>query len=122
MRISDWSSDVCSSDLCCTDLETGAYQVCVRALHARAPGIAPVTAYNCNEGFTRRPRYAFADVVFSALGADAMTADEHQVSGESWSAFAPLREKTFRNIWTASLLSTFGQLIDRKSTRLNSSH
>src|SRR3546814_2963226 len=50
---------------CCTDLETGAYQVCVRALHARAPGIAPVTAYNCNEGFTRRPRYAFADVVRS---------------------------------------------------------
>src|SRR3546814_15404783 len=40
-----------------------------------------------------------------------MTADEHQVSGESWSAFAPLREKTFRNIWPASLLSNFGQLI-----------
>src|SRR3546814_16626059 len=40
-----------------------------------------------------------------------MTADEHQVSGESWSACAPLREKTCRNIWTASLLSNFGQLI-----------
>src|SRR3546814_16119901 len=40
-----------------------------------------------------------------------MTADEHQVSGESWSAFAPRREKTFRNIWTASLLSNFGQLL-----------
>src|SRR5579871_3766829 len=26
-------------------------------------------------------------------------------------AFAPLREKTFRTIWTASLFSNFGQLI-----------
>lgn len=32
-------------------------------------------------------------------------------SGETWNAFAPLRERTFRNIWTASLLSNFGQLI-----------
>ncbi|NGY03984.1 MFS transporter [Solimonas terrae] len=32
-------------------------------------------------------------------------------AGDGWSAFAPLRERTFRNIWTASLLSNFGQLI-----------
>lgn len=30
---------------------------------------------------------------------------------ERWGAFAPLRERVFRNIWTASLLSNFGQLI-----------
>jgi MFS family permease len=28
-----------------------------------------------------------------------------------WSALAPLRDTTFRNIWTASLLSNFGQLV-----------
>ncbi len=28
-----------------------------------------------------------------------------------WTALAPLRDSTFRNIWTASLLSNFGQLV-----------
>ncbi|MFT4047882.1 MAG: MFS transporter [Solimonas sp.] len=32
-------------------------------------------------------------------------------AGESRGAFAPLRERTFRTIWSASLLSNFGQLI-----------
>lgn len=40
-----------------------------------------------------------------------MTPADSNPSGGVWSAFAPLREKTFRNIWTASLLSNFGQLI-----------
>lgn len=34
-----------------------------------------------------------------------------EASGGRLSMFAPLRETTFRNIWTASLLSNFGQLI-----------
>src|SRR3546814_21108916 len=80
---------------CCTDLETGDYQVCVRALHARAPGIAPVTAYNCNEGFNRRPSYALADLAFSPLGAEALTAAAHKVTGDSRTAFPPHRENTF---------------------------
>ncbi|HET8882539.1 MAG TPA: MFS transporter [Solimonas sp.] len=45
----------------------------------------------------------------AASGADAMTAADARSAG--WSAFAPLRETTFRNIWTASLLSNLGQLI-----------
>ncbi len=28
-----------------------------------------------------------------------------------WSAFEPLRERTFRRIWSASILANFGQLI-----------
>ena len=32
-------------------------------------------------------------------------------SDERGGTFAPLREKTFRTIWTASLFSNFGQLI-----------
>jgi hypothetical protein len=28
-----------------------------------------------------------------------------------WSAFEPLRERTYRRIWSASVLSNFGQLI-----------
>ncbi|MFD2136301.1 MFS transporter [Novosphingobium resinovorum] len=34
------------------------------------------------------------------------TAQDEEAGG----AFAPLRERTFRNIWTASLFSNFGQL------------
>ncbi|MEE4452668.1 MFS transporter [Novosphingobium resinovorum] len=48
--------------------------------------------------------------------------DEEQPGG----AFAPLRERTFRNIWTASLFSNFGQLFlgvgaQWEMTRLSSS-
>src|SRR5579862_7722913 len=32
-------------------------------------------------------------------------------AARNWGAFEPLREKTFRTIWSASLLSNFGQLI-----------
>ncbi|HEX4377590.1 MAG TPA: MFS transporter [Steroidobacteraceae bacterium] len=32
-------------------------------------------------------------------------------AGESWAAIAPLRERTYRRIWSASILSNFGQLI-----------
>jgi MFS family permease len=40
-----------------------------------------------------------------------MAAGAGTQEGESTGAFAPLREKTFRTIWTASLFSNFGQLI-----------
>jgi MFS family permease len=40
-----------------------------------------------------------------------MTADGDTAEAGGNSAFAPLREPTFRRIWTASLFSNFGQLI-----------
>ncbi|MDB5968708.1 MAG: transporter [Hydrocarboniphaga sp.] len=40
-----------------------------------------------------------------------MTPTNSKPSGETWNAFAPLRDRTFRNIWSASLLSNFGQLV-----------
>lgn len=39
-----------------------------------------------------------------------MSSDEFAASDVNGGAFAPLRERTFRNIWTASLFSNFGQL------------
>ncbi len=30
---------------------------------------------------------------------------------KSWGALEPLRERTFRTIWTASVVANFGQLI-----------
>jgi MFS family permease len=38
-------------------------------------------------------------------------ADAETVARGGWRAFEPLRERTYRNIWSASLLSNFGQLI-----------
>src|SRR5579862_424509 len=32
-------------------------------------------------------------------------------TNRGWAAFAPLRERTYRRIWSASVLSNFGQLI-----------
>src|SRR5579862_663831 len=32
-------------------------------------------------------------------------------TNQSWAAIAPLRERTYRRIWSASILSNFGQLI-----------
>ena len=40
-----------------------------------------------------------------------MTAHEGKAADSGSGAFAPLREPTFRRIWTASLFSSFGQLI-----------
>ena len=40
-----------------------------------------------------------------------MTASVGAIGNEATGMFAPLREKTFRTIWTASLFSNFGQLI-----------
>src|SRR3569623_1098292 len=34
-----------------------------------------------------------------------------EAKGRKWAAFEPLSEPTFRRIWSASLLSNFGQLI-----------
>lgn len=39
-----------------------------------------------------------------------MSAEEYAASETNGGAFAPLREPTFRSIWTASLFSNFGQL------------
>jgi MFS family permease len=45
------------------------------------------------------------------LGEERVMADTHSVPTKSWGAFEPLRERTFCMIWSASLLSNFGQLI-----------
>jgi MFS family permease len=40
-----------------------------------------------------------------------MNASDNSPPSSGWNALAPLRESTFRNIWIASLLSNFGQLV-----------
>ena len=55
-----------------------------------------------------------------------MTGDDDRTPAGAGGAFEPLREPVFRNIWSASVLSNFGQLIlgvgaDWEMTRLTSS-
>src|SRR3546814_3042279 len=121
MRISDWSSDVCSSDL--------------REL------VILRTGYNCRSGYewTQHKRIGlecdlsedeierikagpdaagWSDLDRAMLRAtDELTAD-HFVTDATWTALAPLGDKG-----RMDLVFTVGQYTqDRKSTRLNSSH
>lgn len=55
-----------------------------------------------------------------------MAVADDAVPSKRWTAFEPLRERTFRRIWSASVLSNFGQLIQGvgaawEMTRLTSS-
>src|SRR3546814_1465514 len=100
MRISDWSSDVCSSDL------SGLVQ------QLAAADRALLLAYLGNGGL------AFTGQYRDALGAYFT----HLASGRRPSDYAALDAATLRayleTLSDAGLLST----LDRKSTRLNSSH
>src|SRR3546814_3076711 len=100
MRISDWSSDVCSSDLECR-LETGrTHQIRVHMAHLKHP-ILGDPLYG---GALKLPRAASEELVAALRGfrRQALHAEVlefvHPLSGQ------PLRCR------------------DRKSTRLNSSH
>src|SRR3546814_7800018 len=97
MRISDWSSDVCSSDL-------GAHRRTAR--HARHRG-----------GRWGRGRWGSAMT-------DHRLAEERKPRFARWLTEPMLRNKdTYIKVAAAAaLINIFGLVTDRKSTRLNSSH
>src|SRR3546814_9951139 len=107
MRISDWSSDVCSSDLVKEDMTEAEYSTILVRL-PELPGIAP------QRGFARNyPTGAAVGHLIGYVGAP--NAEEYQKAKD------PLYITPGYKIGKDGLEKYF-QEIDRKSTRLNSSH
>src|SRR3546814_8147348 len=107
MRISDWSSDVCSSDLIPhLSRERGAAAPCAR------PGrIAAAAGPACGK-------------VGEAIGEIAMNDQPQIARPDSGKAAAPppFAEPGVPHIRTLNIPGLQALYVDRKSTRLNSSH
>src|SRR3546814_10004597 len=107
MRISDWSSDVCSSDLF----------------------LDPLLRYGGNSVTLSlyRNDIAFADVAIGANQAGVAAAIQARGIGDSLfeavlAQNAGGAQQAFGDLSGEILASTLSGLTDRKSTRLNSSH
>src|SRR3546814_7355620 len=115
MRISDWSSDVCSSDLICGDVLHSRVArsniICLSTLGAQVRVIAPPTLMP--EAIEQMSATAFTDFDEGLEGADVvmmLRLQHERMDG----AFIPSpREYHMLSGLTPA---------DRKSTRLNSSH
>src|SRR3546814_5106470 len=99
MRISDWSSDVCSSDLC---------TVALRTVHEAPIRVGEVVA-------------------LSGLGIiGSLTAHLVRKSAGKLILIDPAAERRARSAWMGADAvvdpSAVASVVDRKSTRLNSSH
>src|SRR3546814_4618404 len=100
MRISDWSSDVCSSDLFA---DTAArHRAFLPRGELAAPALADLLALD-DAGF----RQVFAGSPIKRIGRDRMVRNAAIAAGNSG-------DPRFR--------TRLAELTDRKSTRLNSSH
>src|SRR3546814_10489987 len=99
MRISDWSSDVCSSDLATATAQRGE-QLSQRSERMRAV-----------EGFLRRRIASALPIGFATL---PDTGEQLRFVGE------PTRMRFVADL--PDYLGRGGPHLDRKSTRLNSSH
>src|SRR3546814_10443476 len=99
MRISDWSSDVCSSDLVSRKLRRGIFQRDAYTLHDRA------------DGFGKR----FCDLAL--IDGDFLGNAIHQVTALDVDGFTHAVGGRLGN--AILLIDLLG---DRRSTRLNSSH
>src|SRR3546814_6824664 len=109
MRISDWSSDVCSSDLDCRLR----YVKCSR----RTPKASMFLDDNC---ISQIPKVE-GDIRHKFLTPRQRTANKHRWARTNWlPSFAgpgpPRLDTSVRSLWPAY------EHGDRKSTRLNSSH
>src|SRR3546814_2000878 len=100
MRISDWSSDVCSSDLVC-DID---HFKTINDAHGHALGDRVIVA--------------LARILMEFAPADAITA---RFGGEEFIMFLPDADAA-RAATTANDIRESVAREDRKSTRLNSSH
>src|SRR3546814_2777830 len=127
MRISDWSSDVCSSDLII--LKTQASGATVRLADVAKVELG-AQSYNVLSRIDGHPGAGLA--VSLAPGADALTTAEivkHAITERAKSFPAgfeiafPFDQTDFIKLSIEEVVKTlFEAIIDRKSTRLNSSH
>src|SRR3546814_6641959 len=106
MRISDWSSDVCSSDLDRPGRNAARRGHAVRAVRPGDVVAAPQTA--------ARRRCGAARVTWDPLQQEVLEALGHTVYRATGPGLAPLSDDP--------LLHALLRAADRKSTRLNSSH
>src|SRR3546814_6297032 len=105
MRISDWSSDVCSSDLVEVEQSQGSYQ-------ARSGTFGPALYPQIG---SYSPRTLVYDVPNASAGLDIGTG--------SLRVLPPYRAGYVVSVGSDYNVMAIGQLTaDRKSTRLNSSH
>src|SRR3546814_9973106 len=119
MRISDWSSDVCSSDLLVDDVK--AYDP------NNSPLALPSTCIDHQAQLAaQKPLlYLATDIVYATDGAEAVLPSEMSVEVE-----ATIPADQHAEIVTNTISERTGWLVeslkieqrDRKSTRLNSSH
>src|SRR3546814_9574102 len=103
MRISDWSSDVCSSDLCLF-CKSGKTNLCVAVRATQGKGVMP-------DGTTR----------FSYNGQPIY----HYMGCSTFSEYTVVAEVSLAKInpdANPEHVCLLGCGVDRKSTRLNSSH
>src|SRR3546814_8298353 len=109
MRISDWSSDVCSSDL------FGELEACVFAIPSRrSPALVTQLIFkNAPDGIARQFVAKLDITRHRKIGDPVRAPRAHLRLGHL--AFAIKNDRGFHIV-----LGAFGQ--DRKSTRLNSSH
>src|SRR3546814_9708581 len=118
MRISDWSSDVCSSDLVADHAELHSNKRF--ALHEGSFALPSVTRALSAHGFKTvlvldLPSESGAGftLVLAARAVNAFSHDAHELLGN----LAPVIAHGFEKSALSEQL-----LLDRKSTRLNSSH
>src|SRR3546814_2828534 len=106
MRISDWSSDVCSSDLGLSNATI--------AQVAQAQAIAPVVCVQNHYNLVHRGD----DALIDALAAQGIA----YVPFFPLGGFSPIQSQSLSTIAAEVGASAMQVALDRKSTRLNSSH
>src|SRR3546814_5083052 len=119
MRISDWSSDVCSSDL--VDARK-----CISYLTIEHKGPIPVEfraalgnrIYGCDDCLAVCPWNKFAD----KAAANKAFLGRAELAAPTLHDLLALDDAGFRAIFSGSPIKRIGRDRDRKSTRLNSSH
>src|SRR3546814_8994537 len=117
MRISDWSSDVCSSDL---PVVGGAIPEFRFAQFVREGGVAPaflLSDYSVNR---RRATLTAAVIDLEARLADAAIQMFDRLIGGMFTRARRGRERRYQD--SIQSVGQLMRLLDRKSTRLNSSH
>src|SRR3546814_5029058 len=121
MRISDWSSDVCSSDLVPVAADGMSPATLLRRIHDRAAELVD-SQYRC---WSEELRPELSDAGVRVLGRESWNARQTRwlrayFREEIMPVLSPLGldpAHPFPKILNKSL-----NLVDRKSTRLNSSH